>query len=327
LLAIKQAFCNSFPVCTSINSQLLDCVRLDKNSNILLKETRRQGLLMPLTLQLFFPSGQMLVDADFINKRLTRFASDGSVEEILNGEHYLRRENQKTVVECDGLNCISNRYPILAVPDLSLQFGDILFVTNLNPYSGRQTSWFTHVGVVISKDGEPLRLLGNDLFENLSESSLSESFMNPWAYMALRSEVFSRKAREFSENSNILSRPMRTCTELVAGVFYTIFKDLKRSEFEKMYPDLIASDILAQSEVLAFSHPMFSEPQKIIKADSEHRKKLMLAWQKITAHPEMALANLLLTDFPLQPLIYRPDLLEALLRYATTDLYLNSESP
>ena len=324
-MAVYCNFTSDFPVCASLSPQLLECVRLDSNSQIKLREIRRQGLLMPMTLQLFHPKGHLLVDADFINKRLIRFTADGQIEEMLNGEHYLRRKNQETVVECDGLQCISKQYPILEVPDLKLKFGDILFVTNLNPYSGRQTSWFTHVGVVISLDNEPLRLLGNDLFETLSESSLSESFMNPWAYMALRSHSFTEVAKELATKENILSRPMRTCTELVAGIFYKIHPELNRTEFEKMYPDLIASDILNKSEVLGFSHPMFSDPKQILESDSEHRQKLIKAWKQITAYPEMALANLLLTDFPLQPLIYRPDLLEALLRYATTDLYLSSE--
>jgi hypothetical protein len=60
----------------------------------------------------------------------------------------------------------------------------------------------------------------------------------------------------------------------------------------------------------------------MLEKDPSHRQSLLDIWREITKDPMQAMTNLLASDFPLQPMIYRPDLLEGLLLYATTELRL-----
>lgn len=308
ILLIVSFSSDAGPPCLQISEELVRCYQQGAKGEFLGIEERTENLLSPIR-ALYLKNGQIFASMDWPAKIFSLW-QDNRQKEFLQKEQYQSYQNAHSHVSCEGLQCRGPYPPKAPRPEL-LRDGDLVFTASYSPYSGRSLALFTHAGIVRKKGGI-LRVLSNDIMEEISPETFEDAFLNVYSYLILRDVRFRQALEESREDLKL----QEACTLLVSRILQTKFSFQPKNIFEALYPEILAEGAARSMQMVAGEIPGYETPQEWLQSGARSRtRKFLQDWEKIRQNPGHYMLSLFETELPLQPLLFHPARVDGLFRF------------
>ncbi len=299
---------NAGPSCLQISEELTRCYQQGAKGEFLGIEERTENLLSPIR-ALYLKEKQIFASMDWSAKAFSLW-KENRQKEFLQKEQYRSYQYGQSHVTCEGLECRGPYPTSIPNPEL-LRDGDLIFTASYSPYSGRSVALFTHVGIV-QRENDDLRILSNDIMEEISSESFEDAFLNVYSYLILRDVRFRQALKEDQEYSGL----QEACTLVVSRILQEKFSFRPKSIFEALYPEILAEAAARSMQSVAGNIPGYKSPEDWLEAGASARtQKLLRDWETIRQNPTRYMLRLFETELPLQPLLFHPARVDGLFRF------------
>ncbi len=310
-----------YGTCWTLSKNRLLCISYFPNKFIQQIEIFDGTTRAPLQAIYFHQNLRPMVYKDWESKFYIHWNDSGTlIERQVKNEYrmYLNGEEEQV---CSGTECYSNSLDVIKIDHTKLHAGDLLFSSDLNPYSSSNSTLFRHVSLVLGKEYNKTILLSSNIDSPPSVHPIESVLVNPIRYSVIRNPILKEyllNKLKTNKVKNSIRRAHPFCTLFFVELLLDLIPEIKSWRIaEKIFPEYLFWKL---SEKFGINHSIpkltftFRQREPVLKQQE-------LEWSWIMSKPKLSFYRMFKSEYAFLPLDYSRSTLESLLMQTDSGLF------